>query len=162
MSLELRPAGPQDEAFLYQLAYDRFYEELRADLWPPEIQQSLLTLQVEGQRTSYAAAFPRADHGIIMLYGRPVGRLLLDRGPQAHHVVDILLAKDQRGKGVGGAILRALCKEADLMGKPIRLHVFRNSRAVGLYQRLGFRPLETVEDRFLMERPPHAASLVTP
>jgi ribosomal protein S18 acetylase RimI-like enzyme len=154
MSLELRPAGLQDEPFLYQLAYERFCDELRVDLWPPAMREPLLKLQIEGQRSSYAAAFPCADHGIIMLYGRPVGRLLIDRGPDAHHIVDILLAKEHRAKGVGSAILRAICKEADLMRKPLRLSVGVSNRAAGLYRSLGFRPIQTVEDRWLMERPP--------
>jgi len=156
MSLEIRPAGPQDELLLFRLAHDRFFEELRADLWPEVFREPLLKMQVEGQRTAYAAAFPHADHGIIMLYGRPVGRLLIDRGPAVHHIVDILLAKEHRSKGVGTAILRALCTEADLLRKPVRLFVGTGNRATALYQRLGFQLIETIPDRWLMERPPVA------
>jgi len=157
MSLELRPVVPGDESYLYRIAYERFFEELRADLWPPGTAEPLLKLQVEGQRTSYASAFPNADHGIIMLYGQPAGRLLMDRGPQVHHIVDILVAKEYRGKGVGTAILRAVCIEADLLHKAVRLYVGVNSRAAGLYQRLGFHVIDTIQDRWLLEHLPGAA-----
>jgi GNAT superfamily N-acetyltransferase len=159
MSLELCPAGPQHETFLYQLAYEHFFEELRADLWQPEMCEALIRIQIEGQRTSYAAAFPRAHHGIIMLHDRPVGRLLIDRGPQVDHIVDILLAKQYRAKGIGTVLLRAICTEADLMRKTVRLEVATTNRAVELYRRFGFRTIEDYQVRLLMERTPGAVTL---
>jgi ribosomal protein S18 acetylase RimI-like enzyme len=160
MSLYLRPAMPQDELFLYQLAYETFYEQLHAELWDPNIRESVLKMQIDGQRGSYAAQFPNADHGIIMLDDRPVGRLIVDRGPEVHHLVDITILKRHRSAGIGTVLIRALGTEGDLMRKPIRLHVMVTNRAKALYQRMGFRLIEENPVTWLMERPP-GSGLVT-
>lgn len=160
MSLCLRPAVPQDEAFLNELIYENLYEQLCAWAWEPTVREPLLKLQIDGQRASYAASFPRADHGIILLYDRPVGRLIVDRGPEMHYLVDIVLKKENRGKGVGTWLLRALCMEAKLARKPLRLQVQLNNRAKDLYLRLGFRMIEDRQYAWLMERSLDAAAIV--
>jgi ribosomal protein S18 acetylase RimI-like enzyme len=55
-------------------------------------------------------------------------------------------------KGIGSEIIRKCVAETDL---PVFLYVFiRNSRAVSLYKRMGFRVTKTVRDsRHIMEKP---------
>jgi len=154
MPLTLRPALPADEPFLYRLAYEHFYLKLLAHTWEPGMRDMLLKMQVEGQRATYATQFPRADHGIIVLDDRPIGRMLVDRGPEIHQLVDIVIGADQRGKGIGSIVLRALCTEAELMRKPLRLHVDVQNRARELYRRLGFRLIEDLQHAWVMERTP--------
>lgn len=163
MSLYLRPVVPEDDSFLYQLIYENLYEQLFAWAWDPAIRDHLMKIQVDGQRAAYAANYPQADHGIIMLEGRAVGRLLVDRAPHQHYVVDIVLKKENRGKGVGTWLLRALCMEAELARKPLRLQVQTINRAKDLYLRLGFRMIEDNQITWLMERPvgAHAAVSLT-
>jgi GNAT superfamily N-acetyltransferase len=160
MPLSLRPAVPADEQFLYQLVYDNMFEQLFAAAWDPQIREPLLKMQIEGQRSGFAAQFPNADHGIILLDDRPVGRIILDHGPEVHWLVDIVIARQHRGGGIGTWILRALCTEADLMRKPIRLQVTVTNPAQRLYHRLGFRLVEDLQITRLMERAPGAAGLV--
>jgi ribosomal protein S18 acetylase RimI-like enzyme len=161
MSLYLRPALPTDEVFLEQLVYENLYEQLYAWAWDPAIREPLLKIQIDGQRASYAASFPRADHGIIMLDGRAIGRLIVNRAEQEHYLVDIVLKKESRGKGVGTWLLRALCMEAELARKPLRLQVQPTNRAKDLYLRLGFRMIEDRQITWLMERAVGAAALVS-
>jgi len=156
MPLSLRPALPADEPFLYRLAYENFYEKLMAYNWDPKVRDVLLKLQVEGQRSGYAAQFPHADHGIIVYDDRPVGRMILDRGPEVHHLVDIVVDAQHRSKGIGTFILRAVCTEAELMRKPLRLQVEVRSRARDLYGRLGVRLIEDLTVTWVMERAPGA------
>jgi len=162
MSLYIRPRTPEDESFLYQLAYDNFYEQLFAHAWHPDVRGPLLRIQVDGQRTSYAAEFPNADYGIIEYDGRSIGRLIVDRRPDLHHLVDILIAREYRKKGIGTWLLRALCTEAELMQKPLRLSVLTTNPAKALYLRLGFRLLEDQQMTLVMERAPGATILVQP
>jgi ribosomal protein S18 acetylase RimI-like enzyme len=158
MGLMLRPATPADEPFLFQLVHDTMAEQLQASAWDPKIRESLLKMQIEGQRISYAAQFPAADYGIIVYDDAAIGRLILDRGPQFHTLVDITLLAKHRGSGIGTWLLRAICTEAELMRKPIRLHVQATNRAKNLYQRLGFRTIEDYQVGMVMERAPGTIS----
>lgn len=116
------------------------------------MREPLLKMQVESQRNSYAAQFPRADHSIILLEDVPVGRLIVDRGPDVHYLVNIVLAASRRGQGIGSWALQALSAEADLARKPLRLQVQSGNRAKDLYSRLGFRIVEDLQIAWLMER----------
>jgi ribosomal protein S18 acetylase RimI-like enzyme len=74
----------------------------------------------------------------------PVGRLYLDRGGREYRVIDIALLPEQRGQGLGGALLRDLMDDAAASGKGLPIHVEKSNRALRLYRRLGF---VTVGDR---------------
>lgn len=160
MPLSLRPALPQDEPFLYQLLYENFYENLAAWAWEPAMRTPLLNLQIQGQRSTYAALYPHADQGIIMLDEQAIGRLLVDRGPEIHTLVDITIRKQNRGAGIGTVLVRSLCMEAEMARKPLRLQVRVDNRARNLYQRLGFRLIEDLQITLVLERAPGDASIL--
>ena len=160
MPLSLRPALPQDQPFLYQLLYENFYDNLAAWAWDPSIRTPLLNMQIQGQQASYAANYPHADHGIIVLDGQAIGRLLVDRGPEIHTLVDITIRKQNRGAGIGTVLVRSLCIEAEMARKPLRLQVRSDNRAKNLYQRLGFRLIEDLAITWVMERTPGSNPLV--
>jgi ribosomal protein S18 acetylase RimI-like enzyme len=54
-------------------------------------------------------------------------------------MVDIAILPPWRGRGVGGALLRALQDEARAAVRPLTIHVERMNPAMRLYERLGFR-----------------------
>lgn len=116
------------------------------------MREPLLKMQVESQRNSYAAQFPRADHSIILLDDAPVGRLIVDRAPDVHYLINIVVAASHRGQGIGSRALQALCAEADLARKPLQLQVQSGNRAKNLYSRHGFRIVDDLEIAWLMER----------
>lgn len=161
MGLMLRPVTPSDEPFLFRLVHDVMAEQLLASLWDPQIREPLLQMQYEAQRTSFAENFPTADYGIIVYDDAAIGRLILDRGPNFHHLVDITIQPSHRGKGIGTWLMRALCKEAEIMGKPLRLQVNVNNRARELYQRMGFRTIEDHQVTWVMERLPGTIAQMT-
>jgi ribosomal protein S18 acetylase RimI-like enzyme len=161
MSLLIRAAGKEDEPFLYQLAYDHFYNTLAAWAWEPVAREKLLNIQINGQRASYQANYPAAQHGIIMLNDRAVGRILIDRGLEFDTLVDITITKEHRGAGIGSWILRALCVEADLTNKRMRLFVQVHNRARNLYERLGFHKLEELGIGWVMERLPNVGDRIS-
>lgn len=55
---------------------------------------------------------------------------------------DLYIDPEYQGKGVGSAVLRRCIREAD---RPVYFYVYtKNTRAIALYERLGFRVTETV------------------
>lgn len=87
----------------------------------------------DGQKAAYIRASLAED-----------GRMELD---------DLYVFPELRGRGIGSAVLRKYCAESDV---PIFFYVFkRNTRAIALYERLGFRVVEEVgKTRRIMQREP--------
>ncbi|HYV48347.1 MAG TPA: GNAT family N-acetyltransferase [Myxococcaceae bacterium] len=138
MDPELRPAGPEDDAFLFALYASTRAEELDAwGLVGPQ-REGFLRMQYLAQQQHYRAQLPRADHRIILLGGAPAGRLLVDRRQDELRLADIALLPEHRARGLGTRLVRALLKEARAAGLPVRLHALQGSRAAALYERLGF------------------------
>lgn len=134
-----RPSTPADGEFLYRL-----YSSTRDDemaLWgaPPDQQAAFLRMQFEAQRAHYERHFALAVNEIVMIEGKPVGRILVDRSQDEFRLVDIALLPDHRGFAIGTILVRELLDESAKAGRPVRVRAFKPSRAVGFYERLGFR-----------------------
>ena len=117
MPLYVRPALPEDGEFVYQLLRQVLYDQLMAHLWDPAIRDPLLDFQVRAKSSAYTAAYPQADHGIVMLGDDPVGRLLVDRSGAFHHLIDIAVLSNRRSAGIGTRLILGLCMEAEMIGK---------------------------------------------
>jgi ribosomal protein S18 acetylase RimI-like enzyme len=133
-AIELRPALPGDEQFLYRLYASTRADELAPLNWSPQQKEAFLRMQFNAQSRDYQARFSRTDHSIIFYDNQPAGRLIVDRSANETLLVDIALLPDFRNLGLGASLLRSLQAE----GKKITLHVIRSNPAVNLYQRLGF------------------------
>jgi ribosomal protein S18 acetylase RimI-like enzyme len=151
--ISLRPIASEDLPFLFEIYASTREEELSIIPWDASQKSAFLRMQFEAQDRSYRAQFPGASFDLILLAGRPVGRLLVDRREDEIRVIDISLHRDVRGVGIGGTLLGDLIAEARLASKPIRLHVDRANRAKGLYRRLGFRTIGEGDLYDLMEFP---------
>ena len=136
----LRRVSPADDAFLFEL-----YASTRPDIASLRLgdtqREVLLRGQWLAQRHGYLARYPHGEHQLVLLEGRPVGRLWVAREPGELRLVDISLLPAHRGAGVGTGLLRALQQEATVAGKPLRLSVARDNPARRLYARLGFTPV---------------------
>ena len=110
-------------------------EELEAFGWDENQKQAFIKMQFLARERSQ----PRVDNKIILLNGRPVGRMLVDRTETPMVLRDIALLTEYRNAGIGSRLIQELMTEAASAGKPIRLHVVASSPAVRLYERLGFR-----------------------
>jgi GNAT superfamily N-acetyltransferase len=86
-----------------------------------------------------------------MLAGAPVGRWIVDRRENEVRCIDIALLPRHRNAGVGSFLIRQLQDEAGRLGKPLRLQVIRFSRAVALFERLGFVRTSETGTHFQME-----------
>jgi GNAT superfamily N-acetyltransferase len=151
MSVTFRPAGSDDEPFLYELYCGTRDGDLAAGEWRSPQQDVLLRMQFLAQHRAYQAQYPRADHDIILLDGEPVGRIMVERGEEEIRGVDIALLPAYRSTGIGGAIIQDLLDEARRAGKPFRIHVVKTNRARRLYDRLGFAETGDTGTHYVME-----------
>ena len=139
VQVDFRPALPSDEPFLFELYASTRQEEIAAWGWEDAQRQAFLSMQFNARQRQYSATAMNASHQIILCAGQPVGHIWIDHRPAEIVLVDIALLPDQRGVGIGTALIQRLQAEAAQAGKPIRLHVLNTNRASRLYSRLGFQ-----------------------
>lgn len=130
----LRQATPEDESFLLDLYASTRSEELEGLGWDDNQKRTFISMQFLARERSY----PRVDNRIVLLNGRAIGRLLVDRRETEITLTDIALLTEYRNAGIGTRLIKDLMSEAASTGKPILLHVVASSPAVRLYERLGF------------------------
>ena len=134
VNLSLREVTPEDEPFLFEVYAGTRIDELAGTGWNDEQKRVFIRMQFIARERSH----PRVDDRIILLNGRPVGRMMVDRGEAAILLRDIAVLAEHRNDGIGSRLIGELMNEAALAGKPIHLHVVASSPAVRLYERLGF------------------------
>lgn len=134
-NISLRDATPDDDAFLLDVYASTRLAELDGTGWDDNQKLAFIRMQFLARERSY----PDVDSKIILLDGRPVGRMMVDRNDAAILLRDIALLTEYRNRGIGGRLIQELITEAASAGKPVLLHVLASSPAVRLYERLGFR-----------------------
>jgi ribosomal protein S18 acetylase RimI-like enzyme len=149
MPVSLRPVHPDDEDFLFRLFCNSVGDELNALAGPQR--DAILRMQFNAQLQTYNAEFPKADHQIIMLDDRIIGRVLVERTESEHRGVDIALMPEYRSGGIGRMLIQELLDEAAAAGKPFRISVVRTNPALHLYDRLGFKAIGESLTHFMME-----------
>lgn len=135
----LRPVTDSDREFLIGVYGSTRDEELSRVVWAEGQREAFVRMQFEAQDTSYRAQNPAGSFDLIEVEGRPAGRLYVDRRPGEIRIVDISLAPDFRGAGVGAHLIGGLTDEAAASGCVVSMHVEIHNRAAELYERLGFR-----------------------
>jgi ribosomal protein S18 acetylase RimI-like enzyme len=144
IAIELRPAAPDDESFLYELYCSTRADEIAAFGWDRAQQAAFLQLQFRGLQRHYQVQQLDVDSRIILRAGgpsqaaRPIGQIIVMRSATEIRLADIALLPEYRGSGIGTALIRDLFAEATASSRPVTLHVEKSSRAVGFYERLGF------------------------
>jgi len=138
-SVTTRAATPNDDAFLFELFKAvRAPELAQARLEPAQL-DVLMTIQFAGQRQSYGAQYP-GGHEIILLDGKPIGRMWLFRGPSEHTLVDISLLPEFQNRGIGAALIAEAIARARSAGVRLSCSVAAlNHGSLRFHQRLGFR-----------------------
>lgn len=149
MPVSLRPIHPDDEDFLYELFCQTAGDGLNG--LDPGPRNAILRMQFTAQLQTYSAEFPKADHQIIMLDGRGIGRVLVERTEAEHRGVDIALLPEYRSGGIGTMLIQELLDEAAGAGKPFRISVVRSNPALHLYARLGFKTTGDSLTHFMLE-----------
>lgn len=141
----LRPETEADVPFLRRLYVSTRWEELAPIVdWTEAQKIAFLESQFAAQRHHYLIYYAGAAFDILQAGETPVGRLYLDRQADTHLIVDIALLPEWRRRGIGTALLQAVCDEARRADKGASISVEKFNPAQRLYRRLGFR--EYAED----------------
>jgi GNAT superfamily N-acetyltransferase len=152
--VRLRPAGAADRDFFARVYAAGRAEELAPVPFTPAEKEAFLAQQFAAQSAHYSRYYGDASHDVILIDGEPAGRLIVHRTPEHVLIVDIALLREQRGRGVGTNLLLPILEEGRVAGIPVLIHVKRDNRALRLYQRLGFAPIEEEGMYLTMERRP--------
>jgi GNAT superfamily N-acetyltransferase len=83
-----------------------------------------------------------------------VGRVIFESREHEIRCVDIALLPPHRNSGIGSYLIRELQGEARRQKKALRLQVIRFSRAITLFERLGFQRISETGTHFQMEWTP--------
>ena len=156
-ALALRPVQKADQAFLLQLYGSLRHDELAQTGWDADTAARFVRMQFDAQSSQYLANNPQARFDVVLEHGVPVGRLYVAEQEQRLHVIDLALTPTCRGRGLGGALLAAVMREAAAAGKRVSIYVETSNRAQGLYQRLGFEQVSEAGFHRLMEWTPSAS-----
>ena len=138
VTIAVRPERPDDEAFLRAVYTSTREDELNAWGLPPEMRTAFLDMQFKAQQCGYRTGFPKGEFLVILLAGKTVGRMVIDRGADEWCLVDIALLVGYRSQGIGTVLIRRLAAEAAAAGKPLGLSVIKGNQAFRFYKRLGF------------------------
>ncbi|CAP43281.1 GNAT family N-acetyltransferase [Bordetella petrii] len=140
--LTLRPVLESDLPYLLALRRQTMDEHLASSGLPADDAAHLARIRYHWE-----------DARIVLLDGAPAGLLKSYRGPSAWHVVQVQVAPDHQGQGLGARLLRGVLEQADAAGLPAQLDVLKTNPARRLYERLGFRVVAESGAEFHMERP---------
>jgi ribosomal protein S18 acetylase RimI-like enzyme len=138
-ALSLRPAREDDVPFLLALREQTMDGHFRASGAEPSREQHMERVSVR---------FECAQ--IIEHEGRPAGLFKVARDGLDWQLIQIQLAPELQGRGVGERLIRELIAEARLAGAGLSLHVLHANPARRLYERLGFRIVGGGEREYLM------------
>jgi GNAT superfamily N-acetyltransferase len=153
-SITLRPATSQDEAFLLALYKSSRGDDLRGLGWEEDRISEFLDMQHEAQQRFHVNEYNRAADRIVLLNDEPIGRLMFEAREHELRCVDMAVTAAHRNGGIGSQLVRGLQEEAKRQKKPLRLQVIRFSRAVSLFERLGFQRISETGTHFQMEWTP--------
>jgi ribosomal protein S18 acetylase RimI-like enzyme len=148
--LGFRPETSADESFLYRLYISTREPEMQMVDWPADQKTTFLRQQFSAQTHHYRTNYPGAEFSIVLLDGRPVGRLYVHRRPDDIRIMDILLAPESRGSGIGTILLHDILQSAVGEGRSVSIHVEQDNPALRLYERLGFQRADTFGVYLLM------------
>jgi ribosomal protein S18 acetylase RimI-like enzyme len=151
-ALSVRPALPQDEIFLYDLYSAIRGPEFALAPIPAAQKEQLIRMQFQAQMSEYVQMYPNSCYHLVLLDGKPAGRLWVAPGNGELQLVDIAVHPNLQGKGIGTVLVQRVQQEAAKARLPIRCCVFRfNTGSLRFHQRLGFSILREDQTHYHLE-----------
>ena len=102
------------------------------------------------QRQLVEQAVAHAGTSILQAENADAGWLQVEETRNAVQLRHLYLAPQMRNRGLGSAFVAWMKERADRKRKDLVLEVMTNNPARRLYERLGFKPLETAGNKVTM------------
>ena len=139
---ELRSAKREDADFFWRL---------RQEALRPHVEKTWGKWDDAQQRKFFDRGFVPRETRVILVDGKPGGRLDVSRSRMEFFLGLIEILPELQGRGLGSAVIRDLQEEARGKRVPIRLQVIKgNQAAVRLYERLDFKRAGETKTHHLM------------
>ena len=146
MVLERRKATETDKQFLRQL-FTRVYEEV--------VVRQIGHWDDQAYDKYFEDSWPGNNYELIESNGEILAAMWVEYEHDHIWLREIQVCPEHQNKGIGSRLLRQLMEDADASGLPIRLRVLRRSRALPLYEKVGFaRDGEYKDSHFWMAYQP--------
>lgn len=154
-SVQLRNSTPHDEVFLERLYYST-REDLQA-LGPAA--EPLVRMQYRAKTQGYRQQYPQASTYVIEKHHQAIGQMVLNVAPSEIRMIELAFLPEQRRRGWGKAVMRAIQHHAAHLSSTIVLTVGQDNHAAkSLYSALGFRTYATEPPHERMQWLPEADS----
>ena len=140
--LTLRAAGPGDASLIAAIYACTREEELRQVPWSDAQKKAFTDWQSQQQEKHYALHYPNAER-LVVERGEPIGRIYVDVTRREVRLMDVTLFPPHRNRGLGSRLMDVLLDYAGTLGRQASLHVEPFNPAKRMYERLGFRVVET-------------------
>ncbi|MBA3446355.1 MAG: GNAT family N-acetyltransferase [Pseudaminobacter sp.] len=128
----VRPARPGEFAFA---------EKIYIDSMRPLLVGLVPWNEIE-RRAALRRSFKADDVSIIFLDGKDIGWMQVSERDTDYNLAQMQLFTDYCGRGIGTRLVTELLECARRKGKTVSLSAVRTNRAIGLYERLGFRVID--------------------
>jgi len=126
-------------SFLLSLYGSTREDELSMTSMLQREKEKFISQQFEARELDYAKRFNDAKFLIIYRKKQAIGRVVY-RVDESTHLIDLALVRKLRENGLGSTIISTLIEYAKENNKELHLSVaMDNTRAIKLYQRLGFK-----------------------
>jgi RimJ/RimL family protein N-acetyltransferase len=135
----LRPERPDDADFLYALFRSHMLASVAAMPVDDAMKESLLRMQFRSQTATYRSEYPDSRFDILERDGIPFGRLIVHEHNDVATFVDFALLPENRGAGLGTAVIRRVVAWVAERCGSIRLNILWNNEAsLRMTRRIGF------------------------
>jgi len=132
----------QDYIAIKKHCYEKYVDEYYGG-WVDDV-------QIEMNSNAFREMMGAACFEKVMLHGKTVGFWGFDVCDDTIDKVSVQVVSDVQGQGLGSCYLEQLVVLSAETNKPILLKVFKSNRAMGLYERFGFRVYDESVAHYLM------------
>ena len=140
LAFELRPATRSDLDFCWPIYRDAMKPLTEAlGPWNEASQQKLI-----------ADAVADAGTSILRQHEDDAGWLQVEETRHVVHLQQLFVLPAARNRGLGTSFLTWMKERAERTRKDLTLEVMTNNPARRLYERLGFKPISTVDNKITM------------